>query len=181
MRQMNRRVKVGIGILGLSLLFWVGFSPSAFTQVVINEVLFLPDSGEQLIEIANLGDAEAELTGWFLCNRPSYWRFPSGTTIAPGEVLVVHVGVRGENTETDLFASGLSRLNATADETALYSSGNFGSANALVDFVQWGAARQSPTRLNVAISAGQWNSGEFVDISALEVGQSIAYQGTGTV
>ncbi|MFQ5794639.1 MAG: lamin tail domain-containing protein [Candidatus Bipolaricaulia bacterium] len=198
MRQVKRKVKVKtgvrvVGVLGLVLLIWFGISQPAFApyhtapqpqspapaQLVINEVLFLPESGEQLIEIANLGESEVDLSGWFLCNRPSYWGVPRGTTIGPGEFLVVHVGVRGENTETDLFAPGFARLNTTADEVALYSSSNFSSSSALVDFVQWGAARQRPTRLDVAISTGQWNSGEFVDVSDLEASQSIVYQGTG--
>lgn len=194
------RIKTGIRVIGivvLFLLFSYSISQTVFASyhterqrkeqqpapipVVINEVMFLPKSEEQeqLIEIANLGKSRVRLLNWYLCNRSDCWKFSKGTTIGPGKFLVVHVGVSGNNTETDLFITDFVRLNTKADELSLYSSNKFKSSRALVDFVQWGPAVQGPTRLSVAIWAKQWRPGEFVDVSALRPGQSIRYLGSG--
>lgn len=86
------------------------------TALKINE--FLPDpastdDGSEWVEIYNGGDTEAVLDGYAIQTATSEWgtdySFPGGTTLAPGEFLVVG----GANvSEADLVADGLSLGNA---------------------------------------------------------------------
>lgn len=98
------------------------------------------------VTIHNDGDADVSLDGMFMCNRPSYVGLP-GETLAAGATLELDV------TELGLGGSG--------GEFGLYTSADFGSASAIVDYVQWGAAGNG--RASVAVEAGLIAEGEFVD------------------
>jgi len=150
--------------------------PGAKPLVVMAEILIDPTSGEQLIAIANLGKGTASLAGWYLCLSPSYANLPD-LTLAPQSWLIVHWGVSGANTATDVYVS-LPRLNRSGDELALYNSNRFDDSASMIDYVRWGSGR-SQGRLNVAINANLWTSGDTIDISRLLRGQVIRYDGTG--
>ncbi len=135
------------------------------TSVVLNEVQY---QGEDRVEILNNGMADVDLSDYWLCLGPgTYVRIGTLTplsgdiNLASGEYLVVNYSMP----DTD---GGLGLYNSTA----------FSSADALVDFVQWGSGGSA--RENVAVAAGQWVTGEFVPtVAGME--NSIAYDGEGDV
>ncbi len=130
------------------------------------------------VAITNLENSAVQLNGWFLCNRPGYFQLPN-ITLNAGQRMVVHLGISGTDTDTDIYTGGrLSKPSTTADEMALYSSGQFGNVNNIVDYVQWGRAGQSPSREGLAIRANLWNQNAFVDISGLSDSDSIYFDGT---
>ncbi len=82
----------------------------------------------------------------------------------------------GEDTDATMFAGGsLPQAQPGEGNIALYSGRNFGSADDIVHFVQWGSADQG--RSNVAVDAGIWTAGEFVDAASLSNGGVIEYVG----
>jgi len=147
--------------------------------LVLNEVLFRPASGEQLVEITNLGDTAVNMSGFQLVSSKgsSSYAFPKGTVLEAGSFLVIHIGVAGEDSRGELYAQDLTALGTEAGELALYRNDKLDDPISLVDYVQWGAAGGSLEEL--AVKARQWQQGEFVDTSKLEGGQSIAYDGKG--
>jgi len=98
------------------------------------------------ILIRNDGDEDYDLTGHWICNRPTYSELPS-ETLAPGRII-----------EIDTAAIGLSADNG---EIALYASSGFGSADDILRYVQWGT--DSHGRTAVAVAAGVWQEGDFVN------------------
>ncbi|WP_282090125.1 spondin domain-containing protein [Aquimarina algiphila] len=132
-------------------------------SIVINEVNY--GEGKQ-IELWNNGTVAVDLAPYWLCLGPGRYvqienaSVISGTTqLAAGEFLVVNWDQLGDS-------EGL----------GLYSSNSFASADAIIDFVQWGAAGSA--RENVAVTAGIWTEGEFVQSVRLP-SYSIAYDGEG--
>lgn len=98
------------------------------------------------ILIRNDGDEDYDLTGHWICNRPTYSELPS-ETLAPGRII-----------EIDTAAIGLS---AESGEVALYTSSDFGNADDILRYVQWGT--DSHGRTEVAVAGGVWQDGDFVD------------------
>lgn len=87
--------------------------------------------------VANNGTETVDLAGHQLCNRPTYVALPN-QTLGPGETIDVSIG----------------GLTQDGGEVGLYTSGDFGSSDALVDYVTWGSGGG---RLSVAEEAGQWS------------------------
>lgn len=128
----------------------------------ISEVIF-GDAGRIVIE--NIGTATGAIDGYWLCQRPGYFEIPAAT-LAPGERLAVFVGsveVPEAGFSATSFA-GLALGSFTPDdgEIALYSSNSFSSSAAIVDYVEWGRAGHG--RSAVAVEAGLWVEGEFLDV-----------------
>ncbi len=145
---------------------------------VVNEVLYDPvgaNGGNQLIEIKNIGDATADIGGWWFCHRFSYTQIPTGVTIPAGGIIVIHVGKSGTNTSTDIFISSMGSLNASASDLSFYSNSSFSNPSSIRDFVQWGSSGNG--RESVAVSAGIWTAGDFV--TNVAEGHSIEYDGDG--
>ena len=66
-------------------------SPQMSAEMVISEILYdaaPTNGGGEFIELANLGDASIDVSGWVLTDAVSY-TFPAGTTVQPGDRLVV--------------------------------------------------------------------------------------------
>ncbi len=146
--------------------------------IVINEVLYDPlgtDAGNQLIELKNTGTASGDIGGWWLCYRFEYYDIPASVSIEPGAFLVIHLGVNGDNTATDVYIQFASALNTNSSDLNLYLDGNFTSPSSMIDFVQWGGGGNG--RESVAVTAGMWMEGDFVP--DIQEGHSIAYDGTG--
>ena len=145
---------------------------------VLNEILYDPtggNTGNQKIEIKNIGNATADIGGWWFCNRFAYTQLPDGVTIPSGGIIVIHVGSSGTNTSTDIFLSSMSSLNVNASDVSLYINNTFTSSSSIHDFVQWGSGGNG--RESVAVSAGIWTAGDFVpDVAE---GHSIEYDGEG--
>ncbi len=111
-------------------------------------VIVAVDFAAGFVLLRNDGDEPVDLAGYWLCNRPNYVELPS-RTVAPGEVL-----------ELDTAVSDLS-LDPAGGELALYSSRSFGDPAAILRYVQWGSDGHG--RTDVAVTAGVWKAGEFVD------------------
>ncbi len=137
--------------------------PTETTSVVFNEVQY---STRDLVELYNNGDVNVDLSSYWLCLGPgSYVQIgditpESGSAdLAPGTFVVLPY-------EMPDVEGGL----------GLYATNEFGSAEAIVDFVQWGAAGSA--RENVAVEAGIWTAGDFVPTVGA-VSSSIEYDGEG--
>lgn len=140
-----------------------GETDNAMNQVVFNEVKY---QGSDLIEILNKGNQEADLSDYWLCLGPgTYQRIGDLTpesgaiTIPAGDYLVLSY-----------------ELPDTSGGLGLYSSNAFTDADALVDFVQYGAGGSA--RENVAVAAGIWTAGDFVP-TITNMDNSIVFDGAG--
>lgn len=109
-------------------------------------VIVAVDFEAGFILIRNDGDEAYDLTGHWLCNRPAYVEFPS-ETLQPGRII-----------EMDTASLG---VNADDGEIGIYTSRDFGSADAIVRYVEWGSSGHG--RSNTAVAAGVWEAGGFVD------------------
>lgn len=127
-----------------------GDSDAAATEIVVTEVNF--ETGVAIIR--NDGSAAVDLAGHWLCNRPTYVELSAGA-LAPGDTREVSLG----------------GFDADGGELGVYSSDNFGSADAMVAYVHWGSGGG---RAGVAGDAGLW-SGEPVS----PAGASITLVGSG--
>nr|WP_299000192.1 spondin domain-containing protein [uncultured Allomuricauda sp.] len=132
-------------------------------SIVLNEVQYASDD---LVEIYNNGEVAVDLSTYWLCLGPGTYIQLGNVTpesgnlqLAAGEFLVVPYAMPD-------VAGGL----------GLYSNNSFGSADAIVDFVQWGAGG-SP-RENVAVEAGIWTADDYVPTVTLS-SASIEYDGEG--
>ena len=132
-------------------------------SIVFNEVNYGED---KLIELWNNGTVSVDLAPYWLCLGPGqYLQIENATVVsgnrelAPGEFLVVNWDMLSNN-------EGL----------GLYSTNTFASADAIVDFVQWGSGGNP--RENVAVEAGIWTAGDFIPEVRLP-SFSIAYDGEG--
>ncbi|NNK80047.1 MAG: hypothetical protein HKO93_01000, partial [Flavobacteriales bacterium] len=131
-------------------------------QVVLNEVIYSP---QQTVELKNVGSTTIEVGTLWLCSFPTYTQIQnmtvvSGTTtMAPGDILVV---------------SGHGYA-AADDELGLYTANSFGNSANIIDYVEWGSTGHA--RSSVAVAAGIWTTGDFVD----NVGgaASLEYDGEG--
>ena len=129
---------------------------------VLNEVEYLGDS----VEIFNAGDTAGDLSGYFLCLGPGTYRqigelaVEGNLQLAPGEFLSVSYEMPNADGGLGLY------INNTG----------FGNASTIADFVQWGAGG-SP-RENVAVDAGIWTAGDFVEVVD-SADNSIIFDGEG--
>ena len=136
--------------------------PTGEVSVVINEVAYL--TGE--VELYNNGDLTVDVSDYFLCLGPGTYErvgdiIASGNAnLATGEFLVLNYEPSG----------------ATGGLGLYINNSGFGDAANIADFVQWGDAGSA--RENVAVDAGIWTDGDFVEVSGDE-NNSIAYDGDG--
>ena len=143
----------------------------------ITEVLF--SGGEDRVEIANLGATgdlgryRVKISGQALATLGS----TNNLSVPAGARVVLHFGVSGTNTTTDLFFPSLSLPDA-AGSVALYVPNtvapSLAAATQIIDFVQWGAGAQENEA--TANTAGYWTSGS--SINNVAPGHSIEFCGT---
>jgi hypothetical protein len=117
---------------------------------------------EQWVELHNTGDAAIDVSQLFLCVRPSYLSIAQldllngeRTIPAGGYIVVAWSQIRPDEGEVGLYRA------ATSD---------FGNADQILDYVQYGAAGQG--RASTAGAAGIWTTGDFAPSSPSD--QSIA-------
>ena len=108
-------------------------------------VITAVDFDEGVVELTNISDEPFSLDGHFLCNFPTYVSI-SGS-LDPGA-----------STTFELSGVGAGSLSG---EIGLYNGSNFGSSDAIVAYVEWGTPNHQ--RSIVAVGAGLWTSGDFVD------------------
>ncbi len=101
-------------------------------NIAINEVFYLGNVGEDWVELINRGTDAVNIAGWRWCARFDYPPIGladiiSGTgdgdlLLEPGEIIALWISID---------------LNDTSSDLGLYTSGPFGTAANMVDFVQW--------------------------------------------
>ncbi len=157
-----------------------GATAQATSQFRITEVLVNPTSGDQIVEIKNLGPSGATIGNHNLCLQLQYVTLPFQFMNA-GKSIRVHIGVAGTNTPDDIFTgAAFPTMNAVADSMGLYRPGGgmpfFGNPANMIDFVQWGAANQ--LRSDVAVAANLWDdTTKFIPTPVAD--ESIAWDGDG--
>ncbi len=161
----------------VAALLVVLHGPVALSQrVSLNEIgpVVDGDSAHAFVEIRN-GSTETEnLDDVVLAlDGVAMYHFPAGASIAPGSLIVLHLGIDGTDGAGNYYAGvGTSRELRFAGTASLHESEPLTIANTMVDFVQWGAA-ESALEV-VAAAKGIWRQGDFVDTSALGAAGSIA-------
>ncbi len=142
-------------------------------DVVINEVMFFPDTADTVpernhewVELYNSGSA-ASVGGWVVSNRDGSqdatlpaWTFPSST------YLVIHFTVGTNDTnfsdgQGHYYAGNADVFSDSMDECALYAGTPSGST--IMDFMNWSESfSYSPGQAHdYAVSAGIWTDGAY--------------------
>jgi uncharacterized protein (TIGR03437 family) len=142
-------------------------APFAFTQVVINEVLYRTNSTAsdplkttQWAELYNKGDAAVDLTGWTLTGNgglgSSSARALPAVSLSSHAYLVVHF-TAGNTTATAYYTQDTAGIwNPDSDEAALFSP------TGIVDFISWydrDRAYQPRAAHDAAVAAKIWTAG----------------------
>ena len=154
----------------LLFLVWVLLIPATLvSQVKINEVVYNPSTGGDMIELKNFGGSSVDVSSMWFCSQFSYSQINTltvesgSTTIPPGEFLVLS----GRTLQNSADLGFYNDING--------NTGNFGVQSFMEDFVQWGGSGQG--RESVAVSKGIWPAGDFVPTPA--DGHSLEYDGDG--
>ena len=120
-----------------------------------------------MIVITNIGDESGNLGGHWLCQRPSYWEFPS-IEVPAGQSVAVSTGGSvflpppgALVIETQASVGGLEPEDG---EMGFYERRSFDDSTAILSYVEWGKSGHG--RSSVAVSAGIWSSGAFVETNA---------------
>jgi len=120
--------------------------PPLLPFVVVNELLSRPAPGDKVaVELANLSDAPADISGWWLSDDfrvPKKFRLPPGTVLAPGGLVVFteddfNAPTQGTNAFTFSPAGGEVRLfsaDPTGELTGYVQGWDFGAADEGVSF-----------------------------------------------
>ena len=116
----------------------------------------------QHVVVQNVGGVAGNLTGFAICQAPSYHVF-GDIELAPGESLAVSLGgsvfIPPPGAKTT--SASIGTIGAGDGEIGLYARADFGNSSAIVDYVEWGSTGH--TRSSVAAGAGIWNPGDFID------------------
>jgi hypothetical protein len=121
------------------------------------------------IEVVNTGSQPGNVHGLWIAIHPFYLELPS-TIVEVGEAVTVTLDPDADPDAAELIhAAGLLPvLVASGGEVALYSNGNFGNPEAIVDYVEWGSGGHF--RSTVAEAAGIWDAGRVVPMTGNEAG-----------
>jgi hypothetical protein len=116
-----------------------------------------------MVVITNVGTEAGSLEGHWLCQRPSYQALPA-LELGAGESVAISLGgdafAPPAGALTVDGALDLGSIAASSGEIGLYSSNSFGSADAIVSYVEWGNSGHG--RSATAVEAGVWDDGGFV-------------------
>ncbi|MFY9462107.1 MAG: lamin tail domain-containing protein [Candidatus Sungiibacteriota bacterium] len=169
-------------LLALAVL---ALAPSAFASVVINEALFDPvgnDTGFEKIELYNNGESAVNMSGWelFPGDGVGYFVFPSGFSFLARSFVAVHLKTSGTNDASNLFhAAASGNMGNSSGSVALFSESGH-PADSIADFVRYKKGTSDIKTWESAASAKElWVVGQFVDISNLSEGNSIALSADG--
>jgi hypothetical protein len=174
-------LKILVPLIFLFLLFGISTAGSAEGTVVINEVMFYPDTTDtshyrnhEWVELFNYGDT-VNIGAWVISNRDASldavlpnWDFPEST------YLVVHftTGVNDSDFsdgEGDYYAGSADVFSDSLDECALYTGPP--SSQTIVDFLAWARLVNfvGGVSHSYAVSAGIWTSGDHFDAGGTSV------------
>lgn len=139
-------------------------APEGDPEFALTQVVF-GDSG--YVVVTNIGSGTGDVGGHWICQRPAYLEIPS-TELDPGQ----SVWIAAQTGDGLVPAQGavavipanrsLGAFDATSGEVALYTSSEFGDSTFIIDYVEWGSAGHG--RASVAIEAGIWLDGTFVEV-----------------
>jgi len=119
--------------------------------------------GAPMVVITNVGTETGNLGGHWICQRPGYQEVPA-IDVGPGESVAISLGgnvfLPPPGTLTIEGQLNIGGINASSGEIGLYSSNSFGSADAIVSYVEWGDTGHG--RSGTAVEAGLWDDGGFV-------------------
>jgi hypothetical protein len=139
-----------------SLLLAPLLSAQVLPDVEFTELLVDPigaNAGAQVCELRHTGHVAATLAGWRLVTPAGAFVLPT-LSLAPGDVLLLHLGAAGTNTPRDVHLPTVPPLPA-AGSLALFRSAALTDPTALVDFVSFGGGQAT---IGLAVAAGQWPS-----------------------
>ena len=126
------------------------------------------------IEVINTGPQAGNIHGHWIAIHPFYLELPS-TIVEVGQTVRVSLDPDADP-EVVVGAAGLLPvLVAPAGEVGLYSSGNFGDPNSIVDYLEWGSGGHF--RSTVAIAAGIWDENSVVPMEGSEGGLRVTEGG----
>lgn len=135
----------------LMLLFTAFIFVQTHAQIRIVQV----DTSTESVTIHNYGGSTVNISSYYLCNFPDY-KILSGMSITNGTLNLV--------AGTDVTVTSTVVLDNANGELGLYlNNSNFGNSANMLDYMQWGNAGH--TRESVAVSAGVWPSGDFINIA----------------
>lgn len=146
----------------------------------ITEVRYNVPGGQDLIEIANLGDGDGNFGRYRLSTSTGVSvTVPfNSVLVSPGTRLVIHVNATGSSTSTNLYLPGLPELPASGalalDAPNTAEGTSLDDATQLVDYVEWNAGG-GPNEATAAV-ATFWSPGEFVP--GVADGHSIEFCGS---
>ena len=119
--------------------------------------------GAPMVVITNVGTETGNLGGHWICQRPGYQEVPA-IDVGPGESVAISLGgnvfLPPPGTLTIEGQLNIGGISASSGEIGLYSSNAFGSADAMVSYVEWGNTGHG--RSGTAVEAGLWDDGGFV-------------------
>ncbi len=133
--------------------------------IQIDEIVF---AGGPYLIISNRGTGVGSTSGHWICQFPSYYELPA-VDLQPGEKLAVPLGtdpvpeLAGVVATVDV-SEPLGVISPRDGEMGLYSANMFSSPEAIEDYVEWGTTGHA--RSSVAVAAGIWQDGGFVEVPA---------------
>jgi len=126
------------------------------------------------IEVINTGPQAGTIHGHWIAIHPFYLELPS-TIVEVGQTVRVSLDPDADPGVVVGAAGLLPVLVAPGGEVGLYSSGNFGDPNSIVDYLEWGSGGHF--RSTVAIAAGVWDENSVVPMEGSEGGLRITEGG----
>ena len=143
-------------------------------NIVIQEVLYNPSSGNDKIMFCNTTGGTIDISSWWLCYRFNYQQLSSSLlsiesgslNLAGGDCVIIDMGANG--------------FNNTSSDIGLYTTPSFGSTAAMHDFIQYGTST-NVGRANVAAAKGIWtevSSNVYDFIGSSSSGQSVQFDGS---
>ncbi|MCR9248550.1 MAG: lamin tail domain-containing protein [bacterium] len=138
----------------------------------VTEVLYDPvgnNSGQQRLELVN-GYLPVDLTGWTLATSGGAVALPA-VTLSPYGVTLLHLGVAGTSTPTDLYLPTAPALGAI-DSVALFRTSSTSNHQDLADFVSWNGGT---AYIGLAVQARQWPSAQDTVSLPLQAGCTLAH------
>ncbi len=145
------------------------YSVNTDPSIIINEVKFDGTSGQDQIELKNVGVGEVDLTGYRLCTRFIYPTISSGNAVS-GDLLL---------SSGEIVVIGELNLNDVSADVGLYLPGtsNFGDQTKMVHFMQYEGSNIG--RESVAVAKGIWVNDAFIDVGTLTEGETVNYDNSG--
>lgn len=126
------------------------------------------------IEVINTGPQAGNIHGHWIAIHPFYLELPS-TIVEVGQSVRISLDPNADPGAVVSAAGLLPVLVPSAGEVGLYSNGNFGDPNSIVDYLEWGSGGHF--RSTVAIAAGIWDETRVVPMEGTEGGLRITKNG----